>query len=163
VFSLTQTGREAIGLNYDDLAAQALRFLAETAGDDAVVAFAKQRAEHLLADACLDDDLSARDRATALAEALTGEGFAASIVDVPGGQAVQLCQHQCPVGHVAAEFPQLCEAEAEVFSSVLGRHVTRLATLAHGDGVCTTLVPVDLVRPVPVGRAVLQESERTSS
>jgi hypothetical protein len=23
----------------------------------------------------------------------------------------------------------------------LGTHVTRLATLAHGDGICTTLVP----------------------
>jgi predicted ArsR family transcriptional regulator len=163
VFSLTQGGREAIGLNYDDLAAQALRFLAETAGDEAVAAFAKQRAEQLLGETCLDGELSPRDRASALADALTGEGFAANIVDVPGGQAVQLCQHQCPVGHVAAEFPQLCEAEAEVFSSVLGRHVTRLATLAHGDGVCTTLVPVDLARPVPVGRGAHQESERTSS
>jgi predicted ArsR family transcriptional regulator len=163
VFSLTQAGREAIGLNYDDLAAQALRFLAETAGEDAVAAFAKQRAEQLLAETCLSGELSPRDRASALADALTGEGFAANIVDVPGGQAVQLCQHQCPVGHVAAEFPQLCEAEAEVFSSVLGRHVTRLATLAHGDGVCTTLVPVDLARTVPVGRGAHKESERTSS
>jgi hypothetical protein len=24
---------------------------------------------------------------------------------------------------------------------LLGRHVTRLATLAHGDGICTTLIP----------------------
>jgi predicted ArsR family transcriptional regulator len=42
---------------------------------------------------------------------------------------------------VAAEFPALCDAEAEAFSRLLGTHVTRLATLAHGDGVCTTLVP----------------------
>ncbi|MET0979595.1 MAG: transcriptional regulator, partial [Paeniglutamicibacter terrestris] len=26
-------------------------------------------------------------------------------------------------------------------SRVLGRHVQRLATLAHGDGVCTTCIP----------------------
>ena len=31
------------------------------------------------------------------------------------------------------EFPQLCEAETEVFSRLLGVHVQRLATLAHGD------------------------------
>jgi predicted ArsR family transcriptional regulator len=53
----------------------------------------------------------------------------------------QLCQQHCPVAHVAHEFPQLCEAETEVISKVLGRHVQRLATIAHGDGVCTTCIP----------------------
>jgi predicted ArsR family transcriptional regulator len=57
----------------------------------------------------------------------------------------QLCQQHCPVAHVAHEFPQLCEAETELISEVLGRHVQRLATIAHGDGVCTTCIP----RPLP--------------
>jgi hypothetical protein len=52
-----------------------------------------------------------------------------------------VCQHHCPVAHVAEEFPQLCEAETEVFARLLGRHVQRLATIARGDGVCTTNVP----------------------
>jgi predicted ArsR family transcriptional regulator len=42
---------------------------------------------------------------------------------------------------VAHEFPQLCEAETAAISRVLGRHVQRLATIAHGDGVCTTCIP----------------------
>ena len=42
---------------------------------------------------------------------------------------------------VAAQFPQLCEAEAEAFGRLLGVHVQRLATLAHGEHVCTTHVP----------------------
>ena len=46
-----------------------------------------------------------------------------------------------PGAHVAHEFPQLCEAETEVIGRVLGRHVQRLATIAHGDGVCTTCIP----------------------
>ena len=49
-------------------------------------------------------------------------------------------QHHCPVAHVAAEFPQLCEAETEAFGRLLGAPVQRLATIAHGDGVCTTYV-----------------------
>jgi hypothetical protein len=32
----------------------------------------------------------------------------------------QICQHHCPVAHVAAEFPQLCEAETEAFGRLLG-------------------------------------------
>ena len=42
---------------------------------------------------------------------------------------------------VAHEFPQLCEAETEAIAAVLGTHVQRLATIAHGDGVCTTCIP----------------------
>jgi predicted ArsR family transcriptional regulator len=57
-------------------------------------------------------------------------------------QGVQICQHHCPVAHVAAEFPELCEAETRAFEQVLGTYVQRLATIAHGDGVCTTHVPV---------------------
>jgi predicted ArsR family transcriptional regulator len=61
------------------------------------------------------------------------------VKDVPVGE--QLCQQHCPVSHVAHEFPQLCEAETAAISRVLGRHVQRLATIAHGDGVCTTCIP----------------------
>jgi predicted ArsR family transcriptional regulator len=50
---------------------------------------------------------------------------------------------------VAAEFPELCEAETRAFEKVLGTHVQRLATIAHGDGVCTTHIPVP---PAPSGR-----------
>ena len=45
------------------------------------------------------------------------------------------------MAHVAAEFPQLCEAETRAFARLLGTHVQRLATIAHGDGVCTTHIP----------------------
>jgi len=72
--------------------------------------------------------------AAAGATAMAGEAAAA----LAGGE--QLCQHHCPVAHVAEEFPQLCEAETEAFSRLLGRPVQRLATIAHGDGICTTHV-----------------------
>ena len=42
---------------------------------------------------------------------------------------------------LAAEFPQLCEAETDAFARLLGVHVQRLATLAGGEHVCTTYVP----------------------
>jgi predicted ArsR family transcriptional regulator len=82
---------------------------------------------------------------------LTEEGYAASTA--PAGQGTQICQHHCPVAHVAAEFPELCEAETRAFEQVLGTYVQRLATIAHGDGVCTTHVPTQLpVRPTSTNR-----------
>jgi hypothetical protein len=53
---------------------------------------------------------------------------------------------------VAAEFPELCEAETRALANVLGTYVQRLATIAHGDGICTTHVPYGSVRhgPIPI-------------
>jgi predicted ArsR family transcriptional regulator len=140
VFVLTESGRDAFVQAYDDLAASALRYLKESGGPDAVTDFARRRTAEL-EDRYRDLVVSAapEDRAVVLAGALTGDGYAASVQTAPIGD--QLCQHHCPVAHVAAEFPQLCEAETEVFARLLGRHVQRLATIAHGDGVCTTNLP----------------------
>jgi predicted ArsR family transcriptional regulator len=83
--------------------------------------------------------------AQALARIFTRAGYAASVRDLPvlNQQSVgeQLCQQHCPVSHVAHEFPQLCVAETVAIRRVLGSHVQRLATIAHGDGVCTTCIP----------------------
>jgi predicted ArsR family transcriptional regulator len=151
VYAITDRGRDAAGPSDGALAIEALRYLRRTHGSQAVRDFAvdrmaerSQRFRDALA------DVPADERAARLADLLTAEGFAASLDDAPsalGGQ--QMCQHHCPVGHAAAEFPELCEAEAEMFSRLLDSHVQRLATLAHGDGVCTTYLPSTDPRPRP--------------
>ena len=152
VFVITDAGRSAFEHAYDDLATNALRFLAETAGPDTIAEFARRQVadlERRYAPAMAGGELATRVQA--LAEALSADGYAASAGPAPaiGGPAAgygesaageQLCQHHCPVAHVAAEFPQLCEAETEAFGRLLGTPVQRLATIAHGDGICTTHV-----------------------
>ncbi|SFC51345.1 Predicted transcriptional regulator, ArsR family [Nocardioides terrae] len=147
VFALTEQGRETkFDQQYDDLAVSALRFLAETAGEAGVREFAHRRAAFIKQGfetvAAADPSLSP---AQVLARVFTDEGYAAGVRELPvvNGQAMgeQLCQQHCPVSHVAHEFPQLCEAETEAIGEVLGTHVQRLATIAHGDGVCTTCIP----------------------
>lgn len=149
-FALTDCGRDAFDQAYDALAADALRWIAESAGGGtegqaAVSAFARARvaaqAERYRAAV---EAAAPEDRTRALARALSADGYAATTAATnsdsgPAGE--QLCQHHCPVAHTAQQFPELCEAEAEVFSRLLGTHVQRLATIAHGDGVCTTFVP----------------------
>jgi predicted ArsR family transcriptional regulator len=140
VFALTETGRDRFDQQYDDLAAQALRFLAETGGEAAVREFASRRTAFIPQRfASISEEHPELGPAEVLAKVFTDEGYAASVREVPVGE--QLCQQHCPVSHVAHEFPQLCEAETEAISKVLGRHVQRLATIAHGDGVCTTCIP----------------------
>jgi hypothetical protein len=57
------------------------------------------------------------------------------------------------VAHVAAEYPQLCEAETEAFGRLLGLPVQRLATIAHGDGVCTTHITAPSLLKNPASAA----------
>lgn len=147
-YVLSEAGHIGMGSDYDDVATSALRFLAERAGDEAVGEFARERIadlEERLAEQldAVGDDVAAR--AEILATALTANGFAASTRPVAAGTplaGVQLCQGHCPVQHVAAEFPQFCDAETDAFSRLLGVHVQRLATLAHGEHVCTTFIPL---------------------
>ncbi|WP_447036686.1 helix-turn-helix transcriptional regulator [Streptomyces sp. DSM 118878] len=140
VFALTDCGRDAFDQSYDKLAADALRWISEHHGEGAVVAFAKARiAAQAEAYRQTIDAAPPERRTEALAKALTTDGYAATARTAPVGE--QLCQHHCPVAHVAEQFPQLCEAETEMFSELLGTHVQRLATIAHGDGVCTTFIP----------------------
>ncbi|MFF0065095.1 helix-turn-helix transcriptional regulator [Streptomyces sp. NPDC005279] len=145
VFALTDCGRDAFDQSYDALAVDALRWIERTAGggaagEAAVAAFARARmATQAEAYRKAVDAAAPEERTEALAKALSVDGYAATARNAPVGQ--QLCQHHCPVAHVAEQYPQLCEAETEVFSRLLGTHVQRLATIAHGDGVCTTFIP----------------------
>lgn len=131
VYSLTQSGRAACDQAYDDLALAALQFLAETQGRQAVAEFARRRARSVVG--------GVGQSITSVVDRFNAAGFAAEASALVSGQH-QMCQHHCPVVDAAREFPELCDAEAEAIADALGRHVTRLATLAHGDGVCTALI-----------------------
>jgi predicted ArsR family transcriptional regulator len=165
LFAITDAGRSAFEHAYDDLATSALRYLAERAGPEAVGEFARRQ----IAD--LENRYrkavgsgSPSERVRALAEALSADGYAASAGGAPAaGGGEQLCQHHCPVAHVAAEYPQLCEAETEAFGRLLGTPVQRLATIAHGDGVCTTHVtPPSLMRSRTTANATTGTTTRTT-
>lgn len=145
VFALTDAGRGAFHHSYDHLAIAALKFLRAEGGGPAVTAFAEQVMDEVRRDFSADD-AEYSDRVEALAQVLNEQGFVASLQPVASG--TQLCQYHCPVAHVAREFPELCAAETRVFSELLGSHVQRLATIAHGDGVCTTHIPHPVERKV---------------
>jgi len=143
LFAITDAGRSAFEHAYDDLATSALRFIAETAGPQAVMLFAQRQISELERRyRPAVESAEADGRVQALAEALSADGYAACATDAPGaaGGGEQLCQHHCPVAHVAEQYPELCEAETEAFGRLLGTPVQRLATIAHGDGICTTHV-----------------------
>lgn len=159
VFVMTDDGRQKFEHSYDDLAVAALKFMSAQSGEHLVKAFAKTRA----------DDIErkgqplikkATNKNEALATFLTEQGYAATVIERKMGE--EICQHHCPIAHVAAEFPELCEAETAAFSALLGTHVQRLATIAHGDGVCTTYIP-NAITKNSISKKVTQTTARKGS
>jgi predicted ArsR family transcriptional regulator len=160
-YRLTAAGRAKLGHTYDDLAAAAMRQLREIGGDEAVRTFARRRIDAILSGVTEgSDDIEAKSER--VAAALTKAGYAATTTRVGGPvHGIQLCQHHCPVSHVAEEFPELCETEREAFAEVLGTHVQRLATIANGDCACTTHVPLSPDKPFNLRRTARTEATKT--
>ncbi len=147
VFIITDKGREEFEHSYDDLAVSVLKFVSSKSGGEIVKEFAESRGQEIERKANLilvSEKKKSKKKSTVdiLADFLTSEGYAATVHDRGVGQ--EILQHHCPIAHVAAEFPQICVAETEALSRILGTHVQRLATIAHGDGVCTTFVPTGI-------------------
>lgn len=158
VFVLTPVGRDSFHQAYDDLAIDAVAQLIQAMGPDALDKLARTRIAQV---ETRYRELRAADPegspVDALAAALSDDGYVASTKPALAGE--QLCQHHCPISHVAQHFPQLCEAETDLFAQLLGVHVQRLATIAHGDGVCTTHVPHVQQRPRPLHQKVFVPTE----
>lgn len=133
---------------YSELAVKALGYLSQLNGGEAIESFAAARSreiERRYAPIVREAGTDPKMRAQALADALTQDGFAATVRDIGGGSfAIQLCQGHCPIRTVAGDFPQFCDAETQAFSRILDVHVQRLATLAGGGHVCTTHIPVGM-------------------
>nr|WP_324195905.1 metalloregulator ArsR/SmtB family transcription factor [Nocardia abscessus] len=162
-YQLTAAGRGKLGHAYDDLAGAAMRQLGEIGGEQALTEFARKRARTIVAGiepVAEHTPQQTEAKAEEIAEAFTDAGFAATTRKVGAG--VQICQHHCPVAHVAEEFPQLCAAELEAFRELLGTHVQRLATIANGDCACTTHVPL-VVPPTAQTRTSAQTAAQPAA
>jgi len=146
-YVVTEAGRARFRKDYDRLALSAFAELIRAVGPMAIdrVAAAhfspigEEYRRRLAADGAPDPQAAV----AALAGVLEEAGYAASLSALPGAE--QLCQHHCPVADIARAYPQICEIETELIASLLGSHVQRLATIAHGDGVCTTNIPVQKI------------------
>ncbi|NYD79801.1 putative ArsR family transcriptional regulator [Arthrobacter cupressi] len=150
-YVLSSQGQSKIGDDYLNIAGTALRRLQELAGNDAVRDFAVERFADMEQRYTAEIDAAGSDitaRAMALSKALSRDGYVASAASIESKaplpaslSSVQLCQGHCPIQHLAADFPEFCDAETDVFSRLLGVDVRRLSTLARGGHVCTTHIP----------------------
>lgn len=144
-FIATPEGQNTMAKGYEKIAVAALEYVKERNGQEAVEEFAANEVAKLktdIAPVLKEAGPDMEQRVAVLAEELSRRGYAATVRSVPGVPILQLCQGHCPVRDVAAQFPEICEAETRVIAETLGVHVQRLATIASGEHVCTTSIPI---------------------
>jgi predicted ArsR family transcriptional regulator len=141
VYRLTDAGLERFPRRYDEVALEALAFLKRQ--DPSVLSqFLAWRNERLAANyADRVEGATLAERARALADVLSEQGFMAEVESTPEG--LRLCQHNCTVEHLATELPDLCTSEAKLFERLLGTPVEREATIVDGGVRCVTQVHLD--------------------
>ncbi|QPK82395.1 transcriptional regulator [Corynebacterium qintianiae] len=145
-YRLTAQGRELFGSHYDSLASDAIGILRDIGGEEAVRALARERIRKILdgVEGVTESDGDVEAVARNLADALDDNGYAATVTRA--GTGIQICQHHCPVSAVATQHPEICDAEHEAISALVGRHVQPLALIADGNGICTTNIPLAAVK-----------------
>lgn len=141
-YRLTDNGRDRFGTRYDSLASSALTALRQCAGPQALRDFAAARVDAIVegvdpADGTPESIVETVDQ---LVAAFAEYGCAPSVSRA--GEGIQILQHHCPIAAVAEHFPEMCRAEYEAVSRLVGVHIQPLATIADGHGVCTTNIPL---------------------
>lgn len=134
-YTLSAAGRGCFGQDYDELAISAIGELIAAAGPQVLNRLAETQLSAVSADyqARRKSDPSL-DPSRALAQSLSAAGYFAS--QTSGERGADVYQHHCPVAHVAAQYPQLCQAETQVLARLLGVDVERRTTIAHGAARC---------------------------
>lgn len=137
VFAVTELGRERLNQLDEGLLDSAIDFIFQETGEAGVRKFAQQRVGSMLTSIQVKYE-SPTLTEEQLAEGLNDFGYMASLVPSPKGSDVQLCQHNCPIAHLAKRYPVFCEVELSEFESVLHKRTTRLSALSAGSSLCTT-------------------------
>lgn len=134
-YTLTAGGEALFPRAYDSALEEALEFVRESQGESAVASvFGRHWARVAERMRPRLEALPLPERARALAEALTAEGYMAESDDIDGATTIR--EHNCAIRGVAERFPEACAAEAAFLEELLGVKVTRRLHILNGCNAC---------------------------
>jgi len=141
LYDITPDAQDLFPTNYDGLATGLLSAILEVGGEalvEEVFAARRRQAEARLRDrigATLAADAPLIDRMAVVAGLQDELGYLAEAHD--DGDGIRLVEHNCAVLDVARSIPAACQAELDLFQSVLGVGLVRESHIASGDRCCS--------------------------
>jgi len=141
VYSLTAAGEALFPRAYAATLLDALDAVRESAGDQGIESFFRQRWERLTKEAApLLRSLPLEERVQLLGELMTAHGYMSesSVVTAsPDETEVTLTSHNCPLRSVAERFPEACRVEQQYLAEVLDAEVERTSRIVEGCNSCS--------------------------
>lgn len=135
-YSLSESGEALFPRSYGSALLEALEVVREHEGTDGVVALFRRRWAALAAQAKPGmARLPLGERAQLLAELFTSLGYMTEAESASPAR-VTLRKHNCAIRAVAERYPEVCAAEAEFMSEVLGAPVERSEHILRGCNAC---------------------------
>lgn len=136
VFALTERGEAAFPKTYANLCLEVLRHVQELFGEGAVLQVLEARNLELARELqeALPSHLPIEQRLELMTSRLNDLGFDSVIES--DGESLFLVQRNCPSLMVARKHKELCLAELNMYTAVLGRPLQREQTIVCGHGTC---------------------------
>ncbi len=135
---LTEAAGRLFADRHADLSVDLLDTIRTTLGEGALDTVVQARADRQLAEyrSALAASTDMHARVERLAQLRSAEGYLAEVVDADDH--LELVEHHCPIRDAAQACEDLCAAELDLFSRVLGPAVTvaREQHLLHGGQRC---------------------------
>lgn len=144
LYDVTPDAQGLFPTNYDGLATSLLSAILEVGGEalmDEIFLARRRQAESRTRDQLLarvPEDAPLAERLGALAAIQDELGYLAEVRHE--GDVLRLVEHNCAVLHVASGNPAACQAELELFSSLLQARVERVSHIRAGDRCCSYVV-----------------------
>ena len=134
VYRLSERGESAFPKSYASLCVDVLRHVQQLFGEGAVLRVMDARRAELEARWKAELRGPLPERLAQLAGLLSDVGYAAEVEQ--RGEQLFLLERNCPNPAVAREFDEVCAAEVELYSQLLGVPVVRESRIASGAPVC---------------------------
>ncbi len=139
-FRLTPESAGLFPAAYAQMSLYALEYIEQKLGRPAVMELLRQRTRAVyLASRGRMEGKHLRDRVAELARIREEGGYMAEIGPRRGGTS-ELLEHNCPILAIAGRFGEACEAERQLFQSLLRADVEVAHRVVAGDAVCRFLV-----------------------
>lgn len=137
LFELSEEASRHFPQSYDRFAESLLRDIEEAGGREKVVELFSRRRERLeeVYREKLANATDPRERAKIIAELRDTEGYMAE-ADVLEDGTTRLVEHNCPIATVAKAYPEVCQAELELFQNLCEGDVRRTEHIVQGHHSC---------------------------
>lgn len=148
LYALTELADTIFPQSYDSLAIDALAYVQETGGQEAVSTLFQRRRERMTQTLQSQFQDPLPQRLQTLMNVLDEQGYMTELVSEANGQ-YTLFHHNCPIAAVARQFPQACLQEKQLYESLLGIPLTSECTIANGASCCCYRTEMAVSYPSP--------------